>query len=136
MRGMKLPKGCKAIESELQALGRAIGHELSQQHGVAQVPLYAMAVQQTATRHELRARLAGRWLRLAPDDLPIETRLALLKAISDASDQRDKCLARLGLEKALTAGGTLADLYESLRQPAAIEGEVVPTKEDEQHGQS
>jgi hypothetical protein len=56
---------------------------------------------QSACRHEKRAALAERWLRLEADpDKPSEYKISLLTQMSAATDARDKCLERAGLGKA------------------------------------
>ena len=52
----------------------------------------------SACRHERRAALAERWLRVNADELDVSAKLNLLKTISDATDSRDKCLDRLKLD--------------------------------------
>jgi hypothetical protein len=65
--------------------------------------IYQEAVLQSAVRHETRALLAARWLRKEGEKLKLPDRIALLGTISSATDSRDKCLEKLGLDKDLTA---------------------------------
>jgi len=61
--------------------------------------------------------LAARWLRVGGDSLPLSEKLALTKAVCDATDARDKCLDRLGLDRRHAATIT-ATLYQSVAATA------------------
>lgn len=60
--------------------------------------LLELAYAQSATRHELRCLYAMRALRDGADDLLLADRLRLMDTIGNATDSRDKCLQRLGLD--------------------------------------
>lgn len=102
-RAASLPDGCAYIEHQVKALRRFVISELRGGAGSGgPLTTYQEALVQSAMRHETRAALAQRWLRLEGAALSINDRLALTKAITDASDNRDKCLQRLGLDREQT----------------------------------
>jgi hypothetical protein len=101
LKASKLPPKCKGEERELYTLRQEVLDELIAEHGSAEaVPLLPLALLQSMIRHETRARLAARWLRLEEKNLTIEQKLLLLKEISAATDSRDKCMERAGLTAA------------------------------------
>jgi hypothetical protein len=93
LRASGLPKGCAYIQGQIVSFRRYVRNEL------ADLSLWQEATLQSACRHETRALLAARWLRLEAGELPIKDRVALLKTISDATDKRDACLKAIGLGK-------------------------------------
>lgn len=97
LRASKLPAGCKYIEIAVNSFRRQIEDAVSE--SVAQSGVMQAALVHSACRHERRAQLAERWLRINAD-LPLNERLGLLKTISDATDSRDRCLERLRLDVA------------------------------------
>lgn len=94
LRASGLPGGCRYLEQQLTAFRGLLRDELGPTPSV-----YQQALAQSATRHETRALLASRWLRLHEKDLSHNDRLAFLKHVGDATDARDKCLQRMGLDK-------------------------------------
>ncbi len=99
LRASSLPDGCAYIEGQVKTFRRYVRDLLVDRHGECSV--YQEAVLQSAIRHEQRALLASRWLRIEPD-LDLNQRLALTDAVAKASDNRDKCLQKLGLDTATT----------------------------------
>ena len=97
LRASGLPPGCSYLEGQLASFRRYVRDELESQHGP--VELYAEAVLQSAVRHETRALLCARWLRLSGEELDIDKRASLLRDMSSATDARDKCLKILGLDR-------------------------------------
>ncbi len=93
LRASGLPSGCKYIEGQISAFRRYIREE------VTDLSLWQEATLQSACRHETRALLAARWLRLEAKKLSIAERVALVKTVSDATDARDKCLKAIGLDE-------------------------------------
>lgn len=91
----RLPKGSGAIRQQLYTERDEIEVVTGRQHG--EISLFHAALIQSAIRHSGRAQLLERWLRVEPD-LTLNERLAVLKEIGAASDSRDKCLQRLGLD--------------------------------------
>lgn len=91
----RLPKGSGAIRQQLYCERDEIEIATGRQHG--EVSLFHAALIQSAIRHSGRAQLLERWLRVEPD-LTLNERLAVLKEIGAATDSRDKCLQRLGLD--------------------------------------
>lgn len=111
LRATRLPPGCNYLEGQLSAFRRYVRDELESRHG-GQTSIYQEALLQSALRHEQRALLAARWLRKEGGDLKLEQRLQLLATISAATDSRDKCLDKLGLDKA-DAHQTIDVLYST-----------------------
>jgi hypothetical protein len=122
LRAAKLPAGCRYIENASQSLRLALEDAATAAHGPLTV--YRSALIQSACRHETRAQLLSRYLRLASDaetrtvgvttdtatgserssltrsqGLGILDRAALLREISAATDSRDRCLERLKLDR-------------------------------------
>ncbi len=95
LRGSKSPAGCSYIDKQTRSLRAAILGELAERGDLS---LYREALAQSCLRHETRALLAARWLR-EKKDLDLEKRLALVATISRATDDRDRCLARMGLDQ-------------------------------------
>lgn len=115
LRAAKCPPGCSYIDAAARELRKAITGELLER---GELTLYREALIQSCLRHEVRAQLAGRWLRVAYDTLDAEKRLALLAAISKATDDRDRCLARMGLDRSAFEAGTLTAAFYSEPLPS------------------
>lgn len=97
LRGAALPKGCGHIRKSVDTFRRATEAAILDQHG--EISLYHASLVNSAYRHERTAALCERWVRVEQENLDPSQRLAYLKLISDATDRRDKCLERLGLDK-------------------------------------
>src|SRR4051812_6602442 len=68
LRASKLPAKCKGEEREIYFLRQEVLSELVAIHGSLEaIPLLAMALLNSLVRHETRARLAARWLRMSGD---------------------------------------------------------------------
>jgi len=80
------------------------------------------ALLQSAVRHETRALLAAKWLRDQDGKLNLEQRLQLLATISAATDSRDKCLVRLGLDRRDAATITTTLYAATATHTAAADG--------------
>ena len=91
----RLPKGSGAIRQQLYCERDEVEIATGRQHG--EVSLFHAALIQSAIRHSGRAQLLERWLRVE-EGLSLNERLAVLKEIGAATDSRDKCLQRLGLD--------------------------------------
>lgn len=115
-----LPKGASYVRRLLGEMRRRLETAVLDNSG--ELGAYELAVVQTACRHEGRALLAGRWLRLEGDSLDVSVRLALLNTIGSASDSRDKCLRLLGLDLKRAANPWASIDSEPL--PASPRGEV------------
>ena len=115
LRMTNLPKGCGWLEGALRSLRRDLIDEITQEQGPP--TLYQDALIQSVVRHETRAQLLLRWLRTDAQSLTLERRLALLASVSNATDQRDKCLERLGLAKRSTDADAIAILYSREPEP-------------------
>lgn len=92
LRASGLPKGCSYIEGQVSAFRRYVREQLGE------MTLWQEATLQSACRHETRALLAARWLRLEGEALTVHERVALSKTISDATTSRDKALRGIGLD--------------------------------------
>lgn len=95
------------IDRAVRQLRSLIRREIVAKHGRDLTASEEMTLQ-SACRHETRVLLATRWLRIGKD-LTMAQEMDLLEIISTATDSRDKCLSRLGLD----AAGP--DLWDSLR---------------------
>ncbi len=102
-----LPKGASYIRRSLGKFRLALERSVLDKEG--EICLYNAALIQTVVRHEGRAQLLTRWLRIEDADLKVADKAALLREIGSASDTRDKCLRLLGLDtdvdKPLPVGG-------------------------------
>ena len=92
----RLPKGSGLVRQALYAERDELESAVCLRHG--EITLYHAAILQSAIRHSGRAQLLERWLRTEPD-LGLQDRLAVLREIGNASDSRDKCVRKLGLDK-------------------------------------
>lgn len=92
----RLPRGASYIRRNLNGLGAKLTADVREKYGAVS-SLHAALIQ-SALRHEARAMLLQRWLRLEGNGLPLLERMALVKGICDASDSRDKCIGRLGID--------------------------------------
>jgi len=130
LRSASLPASARFIEDQARVFRRCVRAAVTERTG-SEPTLYEEALVLSVARHEQRAQLAGRWLRLEGDSLSIEQRLALLKTISDASDQRDKCLQKLGLDRKPGDADIWATLRYAPQEPASGE-QATPGTEDGQ----
>jgi hypothetical protein len=89
------PKGFSAVRRYVGRMRAELESAVCAKYG--QIGVYHAAIVQSACRHEGRALLLQRLLR-TKDGLPLSDQLALLKEIGSATDSRDKCLQRLGLD--------------------------------------
>lgn len=118
LRGSQCPPGCQDLDDRLYSLRADIMTELTAR---TDVTLFAEALVQSCIRHERRALLASRWLRKGFDELTVDQRLALLATISKATDDRDRCLARMGIGPQDSAATYSIPSYE-IAQPDASDG--------------
>jgi hypothetical protein len=119
LRSSNLPAGCKAVENRLHQFGKAMRTAIVDARGG--MSIVDAALVQSAIRHEKRAALAERWLRVEPE-LTLEQRLTLMRESSAATDSRDKCLEKLKLDRADTSS-ILSQLYQ---QPPRIAEPATP----------
>lgn len=97
LRCGSLTKADRDIANVVSILRQHLENAVVRQHG--EVSILHAAYIQSCTRHEMRAMLVQKWLRGEGAALPVLDRLPFLKQISDASDQRDRCLEKLGLNR-------------------------------------
>jgi len=131
-----MPAGCVPIQRALRRLRVALEDAVAAKHG--EVDLYHGALIHSATRHEGRAQLLQRWLRIQGDERTIVTktatqetngattkaatskqtglslleRMAVLREIGQATDARDRCLRLLGLDRS-----DKTDIFAALYAP-------------------
>ncbi|MDX1968992.1 MAG: hypothetical protein SFV23_17585 [Planctomycetaceae bacterium] len=135
LRGRKLSREERYIANSTTAFQRETESAVIERFG--EVDLYRAAVIQSAVRHETRAQLIGRWLRVAEEQgekLTLIDRANLLKQLSDASDARDKCLERIGLDKPVSAHGPAPWEHNALAVMQGAGGEPKTTKDTSQAG--
>ena len=92
-----LPKGASYIRRLIGQFRGALEQAVRDKEG--EITIYSTALVQSACRHEGRAQLMTRWLRLTEPKLTLTDRLAVLREIGAATDARDRCLRTLGLDK-------------------------------------
>ena len=106
------PKGCSHVRRHVGAMRAELERVVLDFAGSLSV--YQAALIQSACRHEGRALLLTRWLRVEmdgarksaadadtpPAGLTVSERLAILKEVGNATDSRDRCIKALGLVEA------------------------------------
>lgn len=126
LRSAELPKGCRYIERTADRLRLDLESEVCGRHG--SIGTYRAALIQSACRHEKRASLCERWLRLADgngEKLSTLDRASLLREVSNATDSRDKCIERLGLDRP-ERESILDALYRTPAPDVAPQREAIP----------
>lgn len=108
----RLPKGASYTTRLMYEFRHQLEAVVSQKHG--EVTLFHAALIQTAIRHESRAQLLQRWLR-TEEGLTLAERVTLLQQIGAASDSRDKCLEKMGLNGKAEALDILAVIRDAHR---------------------
>ena len=96
LRSVRLPAKCRYLELAAFRIRRELEDACIERFG--KVDIRSAALIQSVGRHEIRASLAARWLRLEGDRLSIDQRIALLKEIGTATNSRDKSIDALALE--------------------------------------
>ena len=91
----RLPKGCAYIRRLIGKYRRKLEDALLERDG--EIQIHAASLVQSACRHEGRAQLLTRWLRVDDGDMSITDRVSLLREIGSATDSRDRCLKALEL---------------------------------------
>lgn len=114
LRGSKLPKNCAYIEKVVNALRRNVEEALLSVKG--EISLGDAATINTILKWERHGSLASRWLRLEADSLSPGDRLKFSEAIAKASDNRDKAIARLQLDR--DSNENILEALYSKPQPA------------------
>lgn len=97
LRCGRLPAGCGHIGNAISMFRRTLETESLSVHG--ELSILHRALINSACRHEQRAQLLQRWLRKEAGTLKTMDKATLLAQQSAATDQRDKCLERLGLDR-------------------------------------
>ena len=104
----RLPPGCSYVTRLINRMRGQLEAAVGERHG--EVDVYRAAVVQSACRHESRCILLQRYLREASDELSVTDRATLLREMSNATTQRDRCLKQAGLDQT-DADHALAALY-------------------------
>lgn len=103
-----LPKKASYIRRQLSQFKLALEAGVREKHST--ISLYHAALIQSVIRHEARASLLQRWLRLG-EGLSHADRVMTLKEIGNATDARDKALKALRLDDSDNGQSILATLY-------------------------
>ena len=121
LKAGRLPKDCRYIELRLNAFRRQLEDAVVAARG--EVTMTDAAAIQTCLRWERHAALAQRWLTKAGDTLKPVDRLKFSEAIAKASDNRDRALRALGIDRD-AADGVLDALYKRLPSPDDAAGNL------------
>jgi hypothetical protein len=97
MKGSKLPKGCQYIENRVNSLRRQVEEALITVKG--EINFVDAAAVNSILKWERHGLLAAHWLRHQIDKLSPSDRLKFSEAIAKASDNRDKAIRSLGLDR-------------------------------------
>jgi hypothetical protein len=97
MRGGKLPKGCQYIENRVNALRRQVEEALIAVKG--DIGIVDAAAINSILKWERHGLLAAHWLRKEADRLSASDRLRFSEAIAKASDNRDRAIRSLDLDR-------------------------------------
>src|SRR5262245_1088337 len=89
------PKGAAYVRRIIGGLRVELATAVCATYG--EMTKYQAALVQSACRHEGRALLLTRWLRVETG-LTLLERMAVLKEIGNATDSRDRCLKSIGLD--------------------------------------
>jgi hypothetical protein len=108
MRGGKLPAGCQYIENRVNSLRRQVEGALIEAKGA--IGIVDAAAVNSILKWERHGLLAAHWLRKEIDKLSPSERLKFSEAIAKASDNRDRAIRTLELDRD-AADDVLTTLY-------------------------
>jgi hypothetical protein len=108
LSGGKLPKGMQFIENRVNALRRQAEAAVLALKG--EISIVDAAAINSVLKWERHGLLASTWLRKEADKMTPSDRLRFSEAVAKASDQRDKNLRLLGLDRD-TRQDMFAQLY-------------------------
>jgi hypothetical protein len=97
MQGTKLPKGCKYIEIRVNVLRRQMEQAVLATKG--EIGIVDAAAINSILKWERHGLLASFWLRKEIDKLSAADRLRFSEAMAKASDNRDRNIRALGLDR-------------------------------------
>ncbi len=120
MKGSKLPKGLIYVENRVNSLRRQVEAALIESKGG--IDIVDAAAINSILKWERHGLLAAHWLRKEAEKLSVSDRLRFSEAIAKASDNRDKNIRSLGLDRD-AADSVLTALYASLI-PASVEDPI------------
>lgn len=115
MSGGKLPKGCQYIENRVNALRRQVEAALLSAKG--SIGIVDAAAVNSILKWERHGLLAAHWLRKEAEKLSAGDRLRFSEAIAKASDNRDRNIRALGLDR--DSADKVLDALYARRIPAA-----------------
>jgi hypothetical protein len=119
--GGKLPASNWRVRKLLNSLRTALESEVVVRRG--EIDVYAAALIQSAIRHEGVCALWAQHLKDHGDVLTLTERLNVCKEIRNATDARDRCLEKLGLNR--FEGGDVIDAIYSQPTEGAEHGAEV-----------
>src|SRR3972149_3432597 len=93
----RAPMGAEYVAKAVYRFRELVETAVVERHG--EVTVYRAALIQSACRWELHSRLAGRWLKIAHDQLTAGGETGDSREIARASSERDRCLKELGLDR-------------------------------------
>ena len=96
LSGSALPKGCTYIYYRCNSLRRLLEEQLLQLKG--EVNMIDASAINSIIKWERHGLLAAHWLRHEMNKLSPPDRLKFSEAIAKASDNRDRCIRKLGLD--------------------------------------
>lgn len=97
MRGSKLPKGCEYIENRVNALRRQMEDAVLETRN--EINITDAAAINSILKWERHGMLAAHWLRHEAKNLSVSELLRFSEAIAKASDNRDKAIRLLALDR-------------------------------------
>lgn len=129
LRGTEPPASARGDKAAIAELRNRMQEELTKLRRTSQRTLVEQATMQRAERHEMRARLAMRWLRkIDKKDPKMDEQLRLIEIFASATEARDKCIRELGL--AANGKAAAGDMWDEIRNgsndretPTAATGE-------------
>jgi hypothetical protein len=95
----RYPRGASYISRLTRAMRVAAEAACRQANGGGEPTLTQAALINSMERHEGRHLLLVRWLRENDAALTMDQRLAILRDAATATDARDRCLTRLGIDR-------------------------------------
>lgn len=118
MRGGTLPKGCRYIEHRVNTLRREVEAAILEAKG--EIGIVDAAAVNSILKWERHGLLAAHWLRHEAEKLSAGDRLRFSEAVAKASDNRDRNIRVLGLDRT-TKDRIIDALYRTPLLSAAVD---------------
>jgi hypothetical protein len=118
MSGGKLPPDCVYIEHRVNALRRRLEEAVTALKG--EVNFVDAAAINSVLKWERHGMLAQHWLRHEAENLSVAERLRFSEAIAKASDNRDKNIRALGLDREQPMPWNIVDVTPTPIPPVAL----------------